>query len=152
MLRVVGRNPAMGDQLPSSFSSSPRISQRVIGRRRSEFGALDQGHRLDSPEIPRLRRTRDFDFPTSRPSETAPTVPTASLKNDCSATRRSCSSALAKNNPFVLSKNDPHEEQDWAQCKRTRYGFRTFRILELALYHSLGKLPEPEPELTHDCF
>ena len=22
-------------------------------------------------------------------------------------------------------------------------GFRTFRILELALYHSLGKLPEP---------
>jgi hypothetical protein len=29
-------------------------------------------------------------------------------------------SALAKNNPFVLSKNDPHEEQDLAQCKRTR--------------------------------
>jgi SAM-dependent methyltransferase len=27
-------------------------------------------------------------------------------------------------------------------------GFRTFRILELALYHSLGKLPEPE--LTHE--
>jgi hypothetical protein len=48
------------------------------------------------------------------------------------------------------AKNDPHEEQDLAQCKRTRYGFRTFRILELALYHSLGKLPEPE--LTHDCF
>ena len=32
---------------------------------------------------------------------------------------------------------------------RKFYGFRTFRILELALYHSLGKLPEPE--LTHDC-
>ena len=31
---------------------------------------------------------------------------------------------------------------------RRSYGFRTFRILELALYHSLGKLPEPE--LTHD--
>ena len=30
---------------------------------------------------------------------------------------------------------------------RKSYGFRTFRILELALYHSLGKLPEPE--LTH---
>jgi hypothetical protein len=30
------------------------------------------------------------------------------------------------------------------------YGFRTFRILELALYHSLGKLPEPE--LTHEFF
>jgi hypothetical protein len=23
-------------------------------------------------------------------------------------------------------------------------GFRTYRVLELALYHSLGKLPEPE--------
>ena len=33
---------------------------------------------------------------------------------------------------------------------RKAYGFRTFRILELALYHSLGKLPEPE--LTHDFF
>ena len=30
---------------------------------------------------------------------------------------------------------------------RKSYGFRTYRILELALYHSLGKLPEPE--LTH---
>ena len=27
---------------------------------------------------------------------------------------------------------------------RRSYGFRTFRVLELALYHSLGKLPEPE--------
>jgi transposase len=33
---------------------------------------------------------------------------------------------------------------------RRSYGFRTFRILELALYHSLGKLPEPG--LTHDFF
>jgi len=33
---------------------------------------------------------------------------------------------------------------------RTSYGFRTFRCLELALYHSLGKLPEPES--THDFF
>lgn len=31
---------------------------------------------------------------------------------------------------------------------RKSYGFRSFRILELALYHSLGKLPEPE--LTHE--
>ena len=31
---------------------------------------------------------------------------------------------------------------------RKSYGFRTYRILELALYHSLGKLPEPES--THD--
>ena len=30
------------------------------------------------------------------------------------------------------------------------YGFRTFRCLELALYHSLGKLPEPES--THEFF
>jgi len=33
---------------------------------------------------------------------------------------------------------------------RKSYGFRTFRTLELALYHSLGKLPEPE--CTHDFF
>jgi transposase len=33
---------------------------------------------------------------------------------------------------------------------RKSYGFRTFRALELALYHSLGKLPEPES--THDFF
>ncbi len=33
---------------------------------------------------------------------------------------------------------------------RRSYGFRTFRILELALYYSLGKLPEPE--LTHEFF
>jgi len=33
---------------------------------------------------------------------------------------------------------------------RKSYGFRTYRVLELALYHSLGKLPEPK--LTHDFF
>ena len=33
---------------------------------------------------------------------------------------------------------------------RKSYGFRTYRVLELALYHSLGKLPEPEA--THDFF
>lgn len=33
---------------------------------------------------------------------------------------------------------------------RKSYGFRTFRCLELALYHSLGKLPEPES--THKFF
>ena len=33
---------------------------------------------------------------------------------------------------------------------RKSYGFRTFRCLELVLYHSLGKLPEPE--LTHEFF
>jgi hypothetical protein len=33
---------------------------------------------------------------------------------------------------------------------RRSYGFRTFRTLELALYHSLGKLPEPDS--THEFF
>ncbi len=33
---------------------------------------------------------------------------------------------------------------------RKSYGFRTFRIAELALYHTLGKLPEPQ--LTHRFF
>ncbi|MBI5628583.1 MAG: transposase, partial [Candidatus Rokubacteria bacterium] len=30
---------------------------------------------------------------------------------------------------------------------RKAYGFRTFRAIEIALYHTLGALPEPEP--TH---
>ncbi|MSQ73644.1 MAG: ISL3 family transposase, partial [Betaproteobacteria bacterium] len=30
---------------------------------------------------------------------------------------------------------------------RKSYGFRTFRVTELSLYHVLGKLPEPQ--LTH---
>ena len=34
--------------------------------------------------------------------------------------------------------------------RRKSYGFRTFRITELALYHALGKLPEPE--LTHEFY
>ena len=33
---------------------------------------------------------------------------------------------------------------------RKSYGFRTFRVTELALYHTLGKLPEPE--LTHKFY
>jgi transposase len=33
---------------------------------------------------------------------------------------------------------------------RKSYGFRTYRVLELALYHSLAKLPEPES--THEFF
>ena len=33
---------------------------------------------------------------------------------------------------------------------RRSYGFRTFRALELALYHTLGKLPEPES--PHEIF
>lgn len=33
---------------------------------------------------------------------------------------------------------------------RKSCGFRTFRCLELALYHALGKLPEPES--AHDFF
>jgi transposase len=33
---------------------------------------------------------------------------------------------------------------------RKFYSFRTFRCLELALYHLLGKLPAPES--THDFF
>jgi len=35
---------------------------------------------------------------------------------------------------------------------RRSYGFRTFRILELALYHSLGKLPHPRILLTSQRF
>ena len=31
---------------------------------------------------------------------------------------------------------------------RNAYGFRTFAAIEIALYHTLGKLPEPE--FTHE--
>lgn len=33
---------------------------------------------------------------------------------------------------------------------RKSYGFRTYKYIEIALYHALGKLPEPEP--THRFF
>jgi len=36
------------------------------------------------------------------------------------------------------------------EIRRRPLRFRTFRCLELALYHSLGKLPETE--LTHEFF
>ena len=39
-------------------------------------------------------------------------------------------------------------EQQSQSTMRKSYSLRAFRILELALYHSLGKLPEPE--LTHE--
>jgi transposase len=32
---------------------------------------------------------------------------------------------------------------------RRAYGFRTFRATEVALYHSLGKLPDPQDSATH---
>ena len=32
---------------------------------------------------------------------------------------------------------------------RRAYGFRTYRATEVALYHSLGALPDPQTELTH---
>jgi hypothetical protein len=38
----------------------------------------------------------------------------------------------------------------WSRTESPVLGFRTYRVLELALYHSLGKLPEPES--THDFF
>jgi hypothetical protein len=41
-------------------------------------------------------------------------------------------------------------EQQGQVTMRKSYGFRTFLVLEMALYHSLGKLPEPES--THDFF
>ena len=34
---------------------------------------------------------------------------------------------------------------------RKSYGFKTFKAIEIALYHNLGKLPEP-PLITHRFF
>jgi transposase len=34
-------------------------------------------------------------------------------------------------------------------CTKRAYGFRTFRGIEVALYHTLGELPTPE--FTHRC-
>jgi len=33
---------------------------------------------------------------------------------------------------------------------RRSYGFRTYHVMELALYHNLGKLPEPDGGFTHN--
>lgn len=33
-------------------------------------------------------------------------------------------------------------------CTRKAYGFRTFDAIQMALYHQLGELPEPE--LAHE--
>ena len=62
----------------------------------------------------------------------------ALLLNDCKA-RKEFSSGVVEglNNKAKVT-------------RRRSYGFRTFPVLELALYHSLGKLPEPE--LTHEFF
>jgi hypothetical protein len=32
---------------------------------------------------------------------------------------------------------------------RRSYGFRTYKAMEIALYHNLGRLPEPN-EFTHN--
>jgi hypothetical protein len=55
----------------------------------------------------------------------------------------------ASREPSQVSAEDTLNNKAKGTTRRS-YGFRTFRILELALYHSLGKLPEPE--LTHEFF
>jgi len=50
----------------------------------------------------------------------------------------------------LLSSGSWRSEHKAKVTMRKSYGFRTFRCLELALYHSLGKLPEPES--THEFF
>ena len=53
----------------------------------------------------------------------------------------------------MRSRIDPMKKIDNNKVKvtmRKSYGFRTFRITELALYHALAKLPEPK--LTHEFF
>jgi hypothetical protein len=53
--------------------------------------------------------------------------------------------------PFATQSSRTHPENNKAKVTmRKSYGFRTYHVLELALYHSLGKLPEPES--THDFF
>jgi len=65
---------------------------------------------------------------------------------------------------LATSDAEAQEVRDWLDSKgmrfltgpdpcvdlRKSYGLRTYRVLELALYHSLGKLPEPES--THEFF
>ena len=45
--------------------------------------------------------------------------------------------------PFSSSVVEGLNNKPKATMKRS-HGFRTFRVLELALNHSLGKLPEPD--------
>ncbi len=42
-----------------------------------------------------------------------------------------------------LTKRGQYRNNKAKLTMRKAYGFRTFRITEIALYHALGKLPEP---------
>ncbi len=60
------------------------------------------------------------------------------------------SSSLAASNLASCPNRNPPSISSEKVTLRKSYGFRTYRVLELSLYHSLGKLPEPE--CTHDFF
>jgi hypothetical protein len=50
----------------------------------------------------------------------------------------------------LLRHGTGHDSNPLPVTMRKSYGFRTFRCLELALDHSLGKLPDLES--THEFF
>ena len=70
------------------------------------------------------------------------------MKNIARSLRQRCELIL---NYFRLSSGVVEGLNNKAKVTmRKSYGFRPFRCLELALYHSLGKLPQPES--THELF
>jgi len=71
------------------------------------------------------------------------------VKLDRSHAPRSLSAAaqLFQGQKGVFQRRGRGSQQQGQLTMRKSYGFSTFLILELALYQSLGKLPEPE--LTH---
>lgn len=80
------------------------------------------------------------------------TSPLRRLQEDCLAffahreypgTNRLCHSRFARG--VVEGLNDKAK-----LTTRKAYGFKTFRMLEVALYHILGELPEPD--FTHIFF
>ena len=65
--------------------------------------------------------------------------------------REKCSEALHILDRFhIVAKMNKAVDEVRAGESRRMASFRTYRVLELSLYHSLGKLPEPE--CTHDFF
>ena len=88
----------------------------------------------------------------SLPSSSRVCLPARSLRSR-PAKHRSRRPAAGELVSSLFRVSSAGTEQMAAEAKvtmRRSYGFRTFRILELALYHSLGKLPEPE--CTHEFF
>jgi hypothetical protein len=131
---------------------NPEFSTRHFSRDRSSLVA----QRLSIPRLAGLERfmveIRRRPLPrhgTDHDSKPLPSFPRLCLPaRHFSADMKSIEVAVG---PVTRSAPlQPEDRTCLPVIMRISYGFRTLRCLELALYHSLGKLPEPES--THEFF